>query len=54
VKKTRTSKGKHCIKIQGQKPICQSTRQMRAQIDTTQRKNESKQSTKNKEKTLCK
>ncbi len=31
-----------------------STRQMRAQVDTTQRKNKNKQSTKNKEKTLCK
>jgi hypothetical protein len=43
------------IKMKDKNPSIKSTRQMRAQVDTTQRKNESKQSMKNKEKkTLCK
>jgi hypothetical protein len=35
-------------------PSIKSTRQMRTQVDTTQRKNKSKQSTKYQVKTLCK
>jgi hypothetical protein len=43
-------------KIKDGNPSIKSTRQMKARVDTTQRKNnESQQSTKNKEnKTLCK
>jgi hypothetical protein len=37
------------IKIKDKNPSIKSTRQMRAQVNTTQRKNESKQSMKNKE-----
>jgi len=54
VTKTRTLRKKHCIKNQGQKPIHQKYKTNELQIDTTQRKNESEQSMKNKEKTLCK
>jgi len=50
VKKTRTLKGKHCVKIKDKNPSIKSTRQMRTQIDTNQRKNESKQSTKKRKK----
>jgi hypothetical protein len=39
-------------KIKDVNPSIKSTRQMRAQIDTTQRKNKSKQSTKNNEKKI--
>jgi hypothetical protein len=43
------------IKIKDDNLSIKSTRQMRAQVDTTPKKNESKQSTRNKEKkTLCK
>jgi hypothetical protein len=46
VTKTRTLERKHCMKIKDKNPSIKNTRQMRAQIDTTQRKNQSKQSTK--------
>jgi hypothetical protein len=43
------------IKVEDRNPSIKGTRQMRARIDTNQRKNKSKQSTKNKEKkTPCK
>jgi hypothetical protein len=42
------------IKIKDENPSIKSTRQMRAHVDITQRKNKSKPSTKNKEKNLCK
>jgi hypothetical protein len=42
------------IKIKYGNPSIKSTRQMKAQENTSQRKNESKQSTKKKGKTLCK
>jgi hypothetical protein len=41
-------------KIKDGNPSIKSTREMRARVNTTQRKNESKQLTKNKEKTLRK
>jgi hypothetical protein len=43
------------IKIKYKNPSIKNTKQMRAQVDTTQRKNEKKQSMKNKKNnTLCK
>jgi hypothetical protein len=41
------------IKIKDGIPSIKSTRQMRTQVDTTKRKNKSKQSTKNKKKTYA-
>jgi hypothetical protein len=41
------------IKIKDGIPSIKSTRQMKAQVDTTQRKYKSKQSTKNKKKTYA-
>jgi hypothetical protein len=41
------------IKIKDGIPSIKSTKQMRVQVDTTQRKNKNKQSTKNKKKTYA-
>jgi hypothetical protein len=50
-----TPKGKTLyVKIKDENPSIKITRQMRARVDITQRKNKSKPSTKNKGKTLCK
>jgi len=46
----RKKKKNLIYKIKDKNPSIKSTRQMRTLIDTTQRKNENKQSTKNKEK----
>ncbi len=40
------------IKIKDKNPSIKSTKQMKARVDTTQRKNKSKQSMKNKEKKI--
>jgi hypothetical protein len=42
------------IKIKDKNPYIKNIRQMKAQVDITQKKKETKESTNNKEKTLCK